>query len=218
MPAADLDSEFSGCWLPVRRFGIRQGDKVRAVDDFSEGGHNSALSACETVAPSDLDDIAGAVRAHMAGMAGDLSLLGVGDPKHHNPKRHLDHRFCQLQGRLWDLAKAYRQLARSPGHGSLTIVAAWDPVRKETCYYRQVAMAFGASSSVLGFNWVASALSLCLVKLLFMSSTNFYDDFTVLELESLTASATETTDAFFEILGWELKPMEGFTSMPGRRP
>ena len=65
---------------------------------------------------------------------------------------------------MWDLAKAYRQLARSPAHASVTIIASWHPQLKQTVFYRQLASAFGAS--VLAFNWAAVVLCLCLIQLL----------------------------------------------------
>ena len=119
-----------------------------------------------------------------------------------------------MVGRLWDLASAYKQLARTPAHASLAIVAVWNPRDKRTEYYKQVSLPFGASASVLGFNWVACALCLCLLKLLAISASNFYDDFTVFELEALAGSATESVESFFAILGWELKPLRGFSSTP----
>jgi hypothetical protein len=29
-----MDDRHNGCWIPSKRFGVRQGGKVRAVDDF----------------------------------------------------------------------------------------------------------------------------------------------------------------------------------------
>ena len=43
-----------------------------------------------------------------------------------------------------------------------------------------------------------------------IGATNFCDDFTVLEVEPLTASACETIEAFFNLLGWSLKELPPF--------
>ena len=42
-------SQRLGIWLPARRFGIRQGTSVRAIDDYSFVGHNAATSIGEMV-------------------------------------------------------------------------------------------------------------------------------------------------------------------------
>eukprot|EP00972_Heterocapsa_arctica_P019435 2867635-Heterocapsa_arctica.AAC.1 len=42
-----------------------------------------------------------------------------------------------LQGKLWDLSKAYRQLARSPAHASLSVVATWNSTRRCVEFYEQ---------------------------------------------------------------------------------
>ena len=39
---------------------------------------------------------------------------------------------------------------------------------------------------------------------LVIGATTFYDDFTVLEVEPLTAFGCETIEAFFSLFGWSL--------------
>jgi len=95
---------------------VKQSGKVRVVDDFSEGVINAALPASETVPPSDLDCIASAVRAHMAGLLGE-AVAGKGPAK-----VHADFVDSALRGRMFDLSRAYRQLARAPAHASLTVI------------------------------------------------------------------------------------------------
>ena len=45
-----LDCKFSGCWIPSKRFGVRQGGKIRAVDDFSEFLINMSVTSTEKLA------------------------------------------------------------------------------------------------------------------------------------------------------------------------
>ena len=54
-----------GCWIPSRRFGIRQSKKLRVIDDFAASLVNDALSAEETVDPDGLDRIAANAKAHL---------------------------------------------------------------------------------------------------------------------------------------------------------
>ena len=202
-----------GCWLPSRRFGVRQGGKLRAVDDYSASLVNSGLSATETIDPGDLDHIAANVRAHMAALCAPESLRPAASP-FEGIERHPDVQGDELRGRLWDLEKAYRQLARHPKHAALAVVACWCPSRGELAYFTQAALPFGAAASVLGFNWAATALSVALTGLFRIGSTNLYDDFCVLERPRLLESADEATAGFFDLLGWRLKDTPNFSAEP----
>ena len=75
------------------------------------------------------------------------------------------------------------------------------------------ALPFGASASVLGFNWAARALSVLLVDLFFVGSTAFYDDFTIVEAAHLAKGTDETIEAFFRLLGWNTKDLAGFNDV-----
>ena len=196
---ADLDREL-GCWLPARRFGVRQGQKTRPVDDFSEAGVNCAFESTETVAPADLDFIAAGLRAHMAATLDLFEMSGVKATLEQRPKRHADFANQKILCRLWDLEKAYRQLASAPKHRSLAVIAVWSPKAKKLEYYKLAALPFGASASVLGFNWTSHALCSCLVEIFFVGASYFYDDFTVLEFEPLVQSAGFVVNEFSHCL------------------
>ena len=60
-----------------RRFGIRQGAKLRAIDDFSVSGVNGTVSSMETICPADVDQIVANARAHSVAVLSD-----VPDDKH----------------------------------------------------------------------------------------------------------------------------------------
>ena len=68
-----------------------------------------------------------------------------------------------LVARLWDLASAYRQLAWHPKHGSISIVASWDPCCHAVRLYQQVVLGFCSSASVHSSNWIARGLSFILL-------------------------------------------------------
>ena len=141
-----------------------QSNGLRVIDDFSESAVNAVLSSCETVCPSDLDMIGANARLHL-----DAFCLVDDARSEHSPFRGVGRRpeyeSHVLLGRPLDLSKAYRQLARSPAHSSITVIAVPYPDSGWLCF-EHLALAFGASSSVLSFNWVASALARILVVLL----------------------------------------------------
>ena len=143
VPARDLDKRL-GCWLPNRRFGIKQAGKLRVIDDYAASLVNDGLAAVEAVAPDDLDVIALNLRAHMQAFScGDWIERKDG----HGWDRHPDFVGSELVAKLWDLEAAYRQLARSPAHASFTVVAVWSPDADEHVYFEQPVLAFGATTS-----------------------------------------------------------------------
>ena len=198
-----------GCWIPSRRFGIRQSKKIRVIDDFAASLVNDALSAEETVDPDGLDRIAVNAKAHLDAFTAPASLRPPSSP-FASDVRHADHAEARLVSRLWDVASAYRHLARAPKHGSFTVIAVWNPFKKEFVYFQQPALAFGAAASVFSFNWVAAALREILVGIFHIGATNFYDDFSVIEVEALAADARSCVESVFELLGWKLKPLSEF--------
>ena len=44
---AQLDAKYNKYWIQSRRFGVRQGQKIRAVDDFSDFLVNATVSSTE---------------------------------------------------------------------------------------------------------------------------------------------------------------------------
>ena len=82
-----------------------------------------------------------------------------------------------MGGRALDLKAAYKQLARHPDDGWVSIIAVLNPEANVVHYFEAVALPFGAVSSVTGFNRTARALRKVLSTLFFLVTTNFYDDF-----------------------------------------
>jgi hypothetical protein len=152
---ASLDKAL-GCWIPSRRFGIRQSAKLRVIDDFAASLVNDALSAEESVDPDGLDRIAVNAKAHLDAFTAPLTSRPASSPFAADV-RHADHAEARLVSRLWDVASAYRHLARAPKHGSFTVIAVWNPFAGKFAYFQQPALAFGAAASVFSFNWVAAA-------------------------------------------------------------
>jgi hypothetical protein len=204
-----------GLWVPARRFGIKQGPKVRVIDDYSEMGQNGCVGSSEKVDVGGVDVVAGLVRG----------VLGAVDPNSRRVRVELsdgsvlDGRLhpewstsaaSTLVGKLWDLKSAYRQLARAPAHASIAIVATWNSQLKRTELYEQLVLPFGSTASVYGFNYVARALQLLLVREFGIICTHYFDDFPCLELHCLADHTQATVDEFFKLLGWTTKAQRPF--------
>ena len=107
LAADDLDS--TPGWSCSRRFGLRQGSKIRPIDDHSISLVNDTFKAQETIDPSDIDVIAANARLHADALVSDVAARGASSP-FGDLCRHPDLRGQRLVGRVWDIASAYKQL------------------------------------------------------------------------------------------------------------
>ena len=167
----DQLSQRLGLWVPARRFGIRQGAGVRVIDDLSERGHNATVSTHEKIDTGGIDAIAGIAKTILSAVCPDTRAicLELSDGTALHGFLHPEWNLCDvsnLRGKLWDLSKAYKQLARSPAHASFTIVAVWNHDRRCVEYYEQLVLPFGGTASVYNFNWVARGILFVMIVLL----------------------------------------------------
>ena len=146
-----------GCWIPSRRFGVLQGSKLRPIDDYSVSLINATLSAQETIAPADVDTIVACCRAHTDAFTINETTRHSSSP-FHGLHRHPDHHNDSIYGRLFDIASAYKHLAVKPAHQHLAVISIWNPIKGKVDLFKQPSLPFGASASVLSFNWVATGL------------------------------------------------------------
>ncbi|CAE7394666.1 unnamed protein product, partial [Symbiodinium sp. CCMP2456] len=57
-----MDEKYGGAWVASKRFGVTQGDKVRAVDDLSQFQVNASVTETEKIQLEGLDDIVALAR------------------------------------------------------------------------------------------------------------------------------------------------------------
>ena len=214
---AEIEKKYNGCLIPSKRFGVAQSDKVRSVDDFSEFLINSAVTETEKITLEGIDHVVSLARfflgATMAGVA--TFRLPASDGQWVTGRLHSDWRGGKarlLRGRALDLKAAYKQLARHPKDGWVSIVAVLNPDSGEVSYFEAVALPFGVVSTVTGFNRAARALRRILSILFSLVTTNFYDDFCQLELEPLQESAREIAEEVLGLLGWKIA--QGAKALP----
>ena len=107
-----------------------------------------------------------------------------------------------LHGYLEDLKAAYRQVPRRESQRPFFVVAYWDCEVGAPMVGEHIAQPFGATAAVLNFNRVARALKAVFVRKLFFPTSQFYDDFTVIEPASCAREGRELWEAAMEVLGW----------------
>jgi hypothetical protein len=206
-----------GLWVPARRFGIRQGESTRVIDDYSEFGQNACVGTSEKVDVGGVDTVANIARGIMAAVDSSTRRVAVtlADGTLLEGDLHADwttEASTALLGKVWDLSKAYRQLARNPAHSSLSVIATWNSRRRCIEFYEQLVLPFGSTASVYNFNWTARGLQWILVSGLGILCTHYFDDFPTLEFKELCSHTQGLVDAFFELLGWDTKHQKEFAT------
>ena len=191
--AKEISERVGPCWIPARRFGVRQGGKIRPVDDFSQFLINSAVTCHEKIDLESIDHICATAR----------HFLGAWDDESGNPSwlASSDH---SLLGRCLDLKQAYKQLVRHPADNWVSVLAVVCPSDGEVYFFEAVALPFGAVSSVLAFNRGARAIRTILSRLFKLVVTNLFDDFCQLEVGQLQSSAWKTSELVMDLLGWDI--------------
>ena len=204
----ELDKRFGDRWIAARRFSIKQGDKSRNIDDFSVHGQSSTIVADEYISLGGVDTVVGMAKAMAGSVSADRSIRipdGSG-----NFLVGLLHDEWSLEearsivGRVVDLKAAYKQVMRSQEDADIAILSVFNPYTQSSELYETLALPFGSSGSVFGFNRVSLALREVFQKHFKMTVTSFFDDFPWLEFELLAENTAAVSTGVFELLGWYL--------------
>ena len=207
-----LEEEFESTWVPSKRFGVVQGEKIRAVDDMSEFLINASVSTSERISLKGLDEVVATSRFFLGALQGKgmASIPQVDGGVRRVPVHEAwsSRDVSDLFGRALDLKSAYNQLARRPNDAWASILAAYDPASDAVKFFKAVALPFGSVSSVLAFNRAARALRTILSRLFMLVNTNFFDDFCQMETAVLQESAHKTAETVMQLLGWTISTSE----------
>ncbi len=191
--AREISERVGECWVPARRFGVRQGGKIRPVDDFSQFLINSTVTCHEKIDLESIDHICATARQFLGAWNSD-----------NGSQCWLSGSDFELMGRCLDLKQAYKQLVRHPDDRWVSVLAVVCPTDEEVYFFEAVALPFGAVSSVLAFNRVARSLRTILSRLFKLVVTNLFDDFCQLEVDQLQTSSWKTAEMVMELLGWDI--------------
>jgi len=169
----------------TRRFGIRQGGKVRPIDNFTESMVNLTASAGETIELHGTDTIAAIVAYWMETMTKAKCGSCPG-----------------LKVKTWDLKKAYKQLRVSTDGLNDSYLAEFDPGAKKTLVYGQYVLPFGACASVHAFCRTSYAMWKIGLKGLKILWSTYFDDYVVFCREEEQQHIESSVNLFFQLLGW----------------
>ena len=214
----DQLSELLGpCWVPNRRFCIKQGSKYRMIDDISENWVNATTGTTERLELGGVDEVLAYAKTIQAAMGGQISKLTDmnGDEvvfeDIHPEWRDLPY---EVQGRNMDLKSAYKQLAVAPKDRHAAVIAIYSADSGSCELYVANALPFGATGAVMDFNWVARVLrDLLMYHMLFLVS-NYFDDYPTLEDKTIGQRARADMEAFMDLLGWEVSESKALEFEP----
>ena len=164
------------------RFGLKQKNKLRPIDDLSISGVNMSTSLPERLKVDAIDECAALIKQMLKQAGG-----------------------CQpLVGKTYDLRKAYRQLAIKESHLHLGWVAVWSPDHQAPVIFSMESLPFGATAAVAAFLRISRALKFLGTSLGMLTWTAFYDDFICLSRPEDAKSTDMFVRFLFQSLGWEL--------------
>ena len=172
-------SEISSDTPLSRRFGVRQGGKVRCVDDFSRSGINACCSTSESPKPHTLDVIAAVC----------MSLAGVGSGR-------------QWLTRSFDLKQAYRQCAVHPESERFAHIVVYNPSSKKNMVFVMRALPFGSVRSVHAFLRMSASFFAIASSEFMIPVTSYFDDFITICEKDEVNSVAGCMSGLFKLLGW----------------
>ena len=174
--SGELGEKFLG-----RRFGIKQGAKVRVIDDCTCCGLNLTVGLHEKFKLHSVDFLAA-----MLGFA--LKFC----PSDGRPK---------VRGRTYDLRSAYKQFAVHPDDRAALRMGVNVPGKEQCAIIGFNSLPFGAIGSVAGFLRVSQAVWFLGYFGLGLLWSAFYDDYTLLSRCELESSSSWACEALFDLLG-----------------
>ena len=193
----------------AKRFGIRQGDKIRAIDDYSICDANDTVSTFEKIDLLGTDEFFVILKTIATAVSDDGAVI-IDLPNGESLKGKLQPGTSPRQAREWlgktfDLKSAYRQIGTSRGEVNkrVAIIGVFNPATSKPAYFLQFATPFGSISSVYLFNRAARALWAIGVWIGLVWG-NYFDDYPITDHTSTSQSADLSARAMFALTGFDI--------------
>ena len=170
-------------FLLARRFGLKQKEKIRVIDDCTIGGFNRTTGPREKLKLHSIDEVAAYVSWTMSNIKGFSTSDWV--------------------GKTYDLTSAYKQFGVSVTDRNLLRILTLNPESGEAVLLGTNSLPFGATGSVSAFLRVSLAIWFIGVRALGLCWTAFFDDYTLLSRKCLAKSSGSSAELLFDLLGIE---------------
>ena len=198
-----ITEQLGTLWVPSRRFGLQQSDKLRPIDDASEPGINDALTTTEKLQLHDLDVVVETLKFIQDCVENKNVYIELATGEVLQGSVHEDWPDdMEWQGRTLDLMAAYKNLPISEESKFCAVIVVFDPAKQIPVFMISDALLFGCTSAVYAFNRVARAIHHSATVLLSLAVHQFYDDFPSVEPKRTGALAKQAFEKFLKLLGW----------------
>ena len=167
-----------------KRFGIRQGNKIRMIDNFAESSINDAVTVHESPVLHTVDIAAAMVGVYFKACK-------------------QSGKATSLVTRTYDLSSAYKQVAIHPDSRRYGLLYVYNPTAEDWEYFETQVLPFGAVRSVHCFLRLARAVWFVGTVGLRIPWTSFFDDFVVVSCPGLARSTELAIESLFRLLGWK---------------
>ena len=208
---SQMDAKHPNGWSAAPRFPVQQKSKVRPCDNYSLYGHNGTSADSETIDTEGPDSISGLAKIWTRIFEVDAEFrfrIQLDDGSVLTGTLHPELRSLDAQallGRLIDLARAYKQLARDPKDSDIANFCLPYLTGSGMAFFESIALGFGARNAVKGFNLFARGLRCLIVVGLVCPTTHFFDDFTHIDALPFSSDSCAAVEALFKLLGWDYK-------------
>ena len=170
-------------FLLARRFGLKQKEKIRVIDDCTIGGFNRTTGSREKLKLHSIDEVAAYVSWTMSNIKGFSTSDWV--------------------GKTYDLTSVYKQFGVSVTDRNLLRILTLNPESGEAVLLGTNSLPFGATGSVSAFLRVSLSIWFIGVRALGLCWTAFFDDYTLLSRKCLAKSSGSSAELLFDLLGIE---------------
>ena len=201
----DEVSDRLGEWLPVRRFAVRQGAKLRPIDDLRENEVNSCFSSVEKVTLSAMDHVlwsANILVAYFRDRGAYRFTLSTGQVLSGKVHHAWSDAGAELRMSSLDLKSAYKQLPLSPLDHNKSVVCLRNPRSMALECYIMKTLPFGGAASVPSFLRCSSLIH-ALGCRLGLCWSNYFDDFPVISHSLCASSTMACMVGFLKLLGFD---------------
>jgi hypothetical protein len=148
----ELKDKLGPLYVVNRRFGLKQSDKIRPIDDYSESFPNSAYGCPFKLDLGGIDELTTIARQIVCAVEDDRKVsitLASGRVLTGTLHSSLSvHQARQVVGRTLDLDSAYKQLATAMKSRWACVQATYNPESQKAELDISVALPFGAKASV----------------------------------------------------------------------
>ena len=164
----------------ARRFGIKQGQKTRVIDDCTVCGLNLTVGTKEKFHLHTIDQICSMINTSFEQSTGA---------------------HCPVLGRTYDLKHAYKQFGLCERDRKVLRIAVRKPGKTTPTLVGLNALPFGAIGSVAGFLRISFAIWWIGIFGLGLAWSAYFDDYSVLTRPELESNTTWAVAALFNLLG-----------------